>query len=204
MHQYFLLYKELSWSINEGDIGHVETLFPSWIYLFRATGKHKYAKHMMKFLTDIHFVYPSKLQHAVWYNILVNPTRKKGKFCAVDWVVEAQNLHTKESWRWTPRTKHLLDLNYRWLLVDKDPITLRRGWSRSCHSSKSTGVVIQIWSATWAYLDLQLPMLSPILQKQSKKWWVIVATIVPTSLLLDVRQHMWFQIWWTRDRIWYI
>ncbi|KAH7917504.1 hypothetical protein BV22DRAFT_1108559 [Leucogyrophana mollusca] len=34
MQQYFLLYEELSWSMNEGDIGRVETLFPPWIYLF--------------------------------------------------------------------------------------------------------------------------------------------------------------------------
>ena len=61
MHQYFLLYEELSWSINEGDIGRVETLFPAWIYLFRATGKHKYARHMIQFLADVHYIYPEGL-----------------------------------------------------------------------------------------------------------------------------------------------
>ncbi|KAG2336030.1 hypothetical protein BDR05DRAFT_1006230 [Suillus weaverae] len=97
MHQYFLLYEELSWSMNEGDIRCVEILFLPWIFLFHATGKHKYAKHMTKFLTNIHFLYPERLRHVIHYNILVNPTRKKGKFCGVDWVVESLNLHTKES-----------------------------------------------------------------------------------------------------------
>ena len=97
MHQYFLLYEELSWSMNEGDIGRVETLFPAWIYLFRATGKHKYARHMIQFLTDVHYVYPEGLRRAVRYSMLVNPTGKQGKFRGVDWVVEAANLDIKVS-----------------------------------------------------------------------------------------------------------
>lgn len=62
MHQYFLLYEEISYAMNVGDIGHIETLFLPWIYLFRATGKHKYANQMVKFLTDVHFVYPKGLR----------------------------------------------------------------------------------------------------------------------------------------------
>jgi hypothetical protein len=114
MHQYFLLYEELSYAMNLGDIGRVETLFPPWIYLFKATGKHKYAKHMIKFLTDVHFVYPEGLRcvkttswtptltirfqfrHAIRYNILVNPTGQERKFRGVDWVEETWiNLYTK-------------------------------------------------------------------------------------------------------------
>jgi hypothetical protein len=62
MHQYFLLYEEMSFAMNQGDIGRVETLFPPWISLFRGTRKHKYAKHMTKFLTDVHFVYEPPLR----------------------------------------------------------------------------------------------------------------------------------------------
>lgn len=61
MHQYFLLYEELTWAMNAGDIGLVETVFPPWIYLFKATGKHKYASQMIKFLANVHFVYPKRL-----------------------------------------------------------------------------------------------------------------------------------------------
>ncbi|KAF8150232.1 hypothetical protein B0H34DRAFT_826645 [Crassisporium funariophilum] len=64
MHKYFFLYEELSFAMNQGDIGRVETLFPPWITIFRGTGKHKYASHMSKFLSDVHFVYPPKLRHA--------------------------------------------------------------------------------------------------------------------------------------------
>jgi hypothetical protein len=63
MHQYFLLYEEITYSMNQGDIGRLETLFPLWINIFRATGKHKYAAHMTNFMTDIHFVYPPKLKY---------------------------------------------------------------------------------------------------------------------------------------------
>ncbi|KAG1846699.1 hypothetical protein C8R48DRAFT_750575 [Suillus tomentosus] len=97
LHQYFLLYEELSWAMNEGDIGRIETLFPPWIFLFRATGKHKYAKHMVKFMTDVHFMYPERLRHAVRYNMLVNPTGKNGHARALDWVMEAANLDIKHT-----------------------------------------------------------------------------------------------------------
>jgi hypothetical protein len=62
MHQHFLLYEELSYAMNFGDIGRIETLFPPWICIFKATGKHKYAAHMVTFLTDVHFVYPKDLK----------------------------------------------------------------------------------------------------------------------------------------------
>jgi hypothetical protein len=102
--------------MNQGDVGRVETLFPPWINLFRATGKHKYAVHMTTFLTDIHFVYPERLKYVclpsisithprvlnfhrrytVCYNMLVNPTGKPGNFRGIDWVEESMiNLYTK-------------------------------------------------------------------------------------------------------------
>lgn len=63
MHQYFLLYEEITFAMNFGDVGRLETLFPAWIYIFTATGKHKYATHMTAFLTDVHFVYPPGLKY---------------------------------------------------------------------------------------------------------------------------------------------
>ncbi|KAK7055893.1 hypothetical protein R3P38DRAFT_2682417 [Favolaschia claudopus] len=97
MHQYFSLYEELSSAMNFGDIGRIETLFPTWIYIFKAVGKHKYAAHMLKFMNDVHFEYPPPLRHAVRYNILPNPTGQEGKSRGVDWVVEQMiNLPTKK------------------------------------------------------------------------------------------------------------
>ena len=96
LHQYLLLYEEMSYAMNAGDIGRIETLFDVWIYLFRAMGKHKYAAHMIKFLTAMHFVYPKGLC-TIRYNMLVNPTGKLNAFCGVDWVVELLNLFTKVS-----------------------------------------------------------------------------------------------------------
>lgn len=68
-----------------------------WIYLFRATGKHKYTTHMIEFLTDIHFVYPEGLRCVIRYNMLVNPTGIPNMFHGVDWVVKFLNLFTKVS-----------------------------------------------------------------------------------------------------------
>ncbi|KAJ6467053.1 hypothetical protein C8R47DRAFT_1179942 [Mycena vitilis] len=99
MHQYFSLYEELAFAMNFGDIGRLETLFPTWIYVFKAVGKHKYAAHMFRFMTELHFVYPPPLRHAIRYNILPNPTGTEGKSRGADWVVEQMiNLPTKDTY----------------------------------------------------------------------------------------------------------
>lgn len=59
---YYLLYEELSYAMNTGDIGRVEVLFAPWVFLFKATGKHKYATEMTKHITNVHFVYPEGLK----------------------------------------------------------------------------------------------------------------------------------------------
>ena len=60
--QYFLLYEEMSHALDCGDIGHVEDCFLPWAFIFRGCGKHKYAKHMVKHLHNVHFVYPDRLK----------------------------------------------------------------------------------------------------------------------------------------------
>ncbi|KAG2041279.1 hypothetical protein BDR03DRAFT_979686 [Suillus americanus] len=80
LNKYFLLYEELSYSMNRGDIGHVETCIVAWIPILQATGKHKYATHMTNFLINTHFVFPAGLKHAVRYHILVNLNGKAMKW----------------------------------------------------------------------------------------------------------------------------
>ncbi|KAG1724773.1 hypothetical protein EDB19DRAFT_1897858 [Suillus lakei] len=86
LNKYVLLYEELSYAMNIGDIGRLETCLVTWILMFKATGKHKYANMMLEFLCNVHFVYPEGLKRTVHYHILINPTGKKGKFRGVDWV----------------------------------------------------------------------------------------------------------------------
>lgn len=61
-HHYLLLYEELSYGMNAGDIGRVETLFQPWVYVFKATGKHKYASRMLQFMHQLYDVYPPGLR----------------------------------------------------------------------------------------------------------------------------------------------
>ena len=63
LHEQLLLYEELYWAINEGDIGRLEMVIPYWIAIFKATGKHKYAYQMTSFLLNLHFVYPERLRY---------------------------------------------------------------------------------------------------------------------------------------------
>ncbi|KAF9231987.1 hypothetical protein BU15DRAFT_81749 [Melanogaster broomeanus] len=100
LNKYFLLYEELSYAMNCGDIGRVETCIVSWIPILKAVGKHKYATHMTNFLLNVHFLYPPGLKRAIRYHILVNPTGKVMKWRAVDWCVELNNLFTKVCQEW--------------------------------------------------------------------------------------------------------
>ncbi|KAM6493491.1 hypothetical protein JOM56_011625 [Amanita muscaria] len=95
INSYLALYEELSYAMNFGNIGRVETCLVTWIPLFKATGKHIYVTHLEQFLLDMHFKYPKGLRRAIRYNIVINPTGKAGKFRAADWLVELHNLDIK-------------------------------------------------------------------------------------------------------------
>ncbi|KIL56656.1 hypothetical protein M378DRAFT_89022 [Amanita muscaria Koide BX008] len=104
MQQYFLLYEELTFAMNHGDITRFEKVLLPWIQLFKATGKHVYATEMTEFLLDTHFMFHVDfgvvfcmvlVSHIIRYNILINPTGKPGKFRAADWCVELHNYYIK-------------------------------------------------------------------------------------------------------------
>jgi hypothetical protein len=61
--QHSLLYLELSHAMNHGDVGRILRVFPYWIAIFTATGKHKYAAHMTQFKTYLDHVYPPRLRY---------------------------------------------------------------------------------------------------------------------------------------------
>ncbi|EIW73941.1 hypothetical protein CONPUDRAFT_78414 [Coniophora puteana RWD-64-598 SS2] len=90
-----LLYVDLCQTMNAGDVGRLEASFLPWIYLFVATGKHKYAAQMSQFWSNLLDVYPPDLSRIVRLNMLCNPTGKAGAFRGVDWLVERNNLYTK-------------------------------------------------------------------------------------------------------------
>lgn len=56
-----LLYLELVHAMSSGDIGRMEATFLPWIYIFKATGKHKYTFHLMQMMLNLEDVYPAKL-----------------------------------------------------------------------------------------------------------------------------------------------
>lgn len=56
-----LLYLELHHAIKAGDIGRVEDTFLHWILMFKATGKHKYAHHMLQTMLNLEDLYSPQL-----------------------------------------------------------------------------------------------------------------------------------------------
>ncbi|KLO16402.1 hypothetical protein SCHPADRAFT_823226 [Schizopora paradoxa] len=93
--RYYLLYEELIYGMNNGDIGRVENCFIPWIFIFKATGKNKYASHMTRFLLDLNYVFPESLRKAIRMNWLGNPSGKPGKYRGNDWIMELNNFYTK-------------------------------------------------------------------------------------------------------------
>lgn len=65
-HRYFLLYLEISYAMNKGDVAQLENLFLPWITIFKSTGKNKYATQMITFILDLHYMFPEPL----WYVLL--------------------------------------------------------------------------------------------------------------------------------------
>ncbi|KAF8834047.1 hypothetical protein BDN67DRAFT_915731 [Paxillus ammoniavirescens] len=68
-----LLYIDLCHAMNAGDVGRVENSFLLWIYMFKATGKHKYASQMMRFLTNLQFNYPKDLRYTYCFLKVMTP-----------------------------------------------------------------------------------------------------------------------------------
>ena len=56
------LYEETHYTMNHGDVARFETCIVFCIYIWRATGKHPYAKQMTRFLLELHFMYPERLR----------------------------------------------------------------------------------------------------------------------------------------------
>jgi hypothetical protein len=91
-----LLYRVLVLSMRYGAIGLVEDTITQWIPIFKATKKHKYAAHMLEFLTRLRAL-PERLARAIRLNWLCNPSGRRDGFRAVDWLVELNNLYIKVS-----------------------------------------------------------------------------------------------------------
>ncbi|KAG1857237.1 hypothetical protein C8R48DRAFT_749020 [Suillus tomentosus] len=119
INKYFLLYEELSHAMNVGDIARVETCIIPWALIFKATGKHKYATVMIEFLKNLHFIYPAGLRKAIHYHWLINLTGKTGRFCAVDWCVELNNLFIKTM-------RHTSLYSVAWIILESPLVEIYR------------------------------------------------------------------------------
>ncbi|QRW08206.1 hypothetical protein RhiLY_07205 [Ceratobasidium sp. AG-Ba] len=90
-----LLYLSTTRAARYGDVQRVRDLLPMWIYIWRQTGKHKYARHITRFLTYLDGGWPAKLSKVVQQNWFANPTGKVDGFRGVDWVIERDNYFQK-------------------------------------------------------------------------------------------------------------
>ena len=61
-HNYSTLYEEISYAMDNGDIGRVEMCLIAWAPLFEAAGKKKYAHHTIKLVHDLNHVFPPRMR----------------------------------------------------------------------------------------------------------------------------------------------
>lgn len=93
-----LLYVMTSHAANTGDVGRFEELLLWWIYIWKGTGKHKYAAHLARFLIYLRKGWDPQLSNTIRMNWLVNPLGRRDGFCGADWVVERNNLRHKRTY----------------------------------------------------------------------------------------------------------
>ncbi|KAG8999248.1 hypothetical protein FRB90_012122 [Tulasnella sp. 427] len=93
-----LLYVATSYAANSGDVQRVEELLLHWIFIWKATSQHRYAKHIGQFLVNLDAGWERPLARAVRLNWFVNPTGKPNGFRGVDWVIERNNLRHKRTY----------------------------------------------------------------------------------------------------------
>ena len=59
---YSALYEEMSYAMDHGDIGRVETCLIAWAPLFEVAGKKKYSHHTIKLVHDLNNVFPPRMR----------------------------------------------------------------------------------------------------------------------------------------------
>jgi hypothetical protein len=91
-----LLYCVLALAMRYGAIGLVEDVLTVWTPIFKGARKHKYAAHILNFITRLKHL-PPRLSRAIRLNWLCNPSGHCDGFRAIDWLVELNNLYIKVS-----------------------------------------------------------------------------------------------------------
>ncbi|KAG8725192.1 hypothetical protein FRC09_006428 [Ceratobasidium sp. 395] len=120
-----LLYLSVTRAARYGDVRRVRDLLPFWVYIWRQTGKHKYARHIMRFLTYLDGGWPAKLSKAAQQNWLVNPTGKIDGFRGVDWVIERYNYFQKRRYSGSGSNRTPAHLRKESVLIEENLAVLK-------------------------------------------------------------------------------
>ncbi|KAG8764118.1 hypothetical protein FRC12_008256 [Ceratobasidium sp. 428] len=113
-----LHYLAITQASRYGDVGRMEELLPEWVYIWKQTGKHKYAAHYSRFLVNLDEGWPSEFAEVVRQNWLVNPTGKIDGFRGADWLVERSNYLTKCLYSGSGSNRTLQNLIKQSVLID--------------------------------------------------------------------------------------
>lgn len=113
-----LHYLAITQASRYGDVGRMEELLPEWVYIWKHTGKHKYAAHYSRFLINLDEGWPPEFAEVVRQNWLANPTGKIDGFRGVDWLIERSNYLTKCLYSGSGSNRTLQNLIKQSVLID--------------------------------------------------------------------------------------
>ncbi|KAJ7742551.1 hypothetical protein B0H16DRAFT_1323267 [Mycena metata] len=114
-----LLTREFSDAVKAGDSGRVLIVLRLWAFLYRGSGRSKYAHEMLHLLHNMICVWTRELRAIIMQNWLANPQGKANAFVEIDLVQEHLNFWIKKiykadgaghSWDWLALISPCVDI----------------------------------------------------------------------------------------------
>ncbi|KAI0037338.1 hypothetical protein FA95DRAFT_1459797, partial [Auriscalpium vulgare] len=114
-----LITREFADAVKAGDSGRLIAVLKLWVFMYRGSGRTKYAYEMLHLIHNLVNVWPKEFRDIIIKNWLVNPTGKEGGWVEVDLLQEHLNFWIKKvykadgdahSWDWLAMVSPCIDV----------------------------------------------------------------------------------------------
>uniref|UniRef100_D8PYY4 DUF6589 domain-containing protein n=1 Tax=Schizophyllum commune (strain H4-8 / FGSC 9210) TaxID=578458 RepID=D8PYY4_SCHCM len=125
-----LLLREFTDAIKAGDSGRIVHILESYVHVYRAQGRHKYAHETLHLLHNLKHVWPKEVRDIVLRNWLVNTTNRPNAFLEVDLLQEHLNYWIKNFFQ-----AHGSNASWAWLATISPCIQILRSLANQVHKA---------------------------------------------------------------------